>query len=274
MNKEDISYFVKLVEGELGIEYSDANIYQLEGRLLAFLKSSGISSLDELRKKFEGNLLPSSLRNQFFDIATNNETSFFRDKNLFDSLSREVFAMLAEKTQGKALRVWSMASSTGQEAVSLAMLLEERRLAGKIPDYSILLTDVSYGVLNRCREGVYSELEVSRGLNDGHLQRHFQKVSEGWKVRNEILSRFQYKQMNLHETWPVHDEFDLICLRNVLIYFEVAKRARIVSTVARHMRPHSLLVLGATENLIGISDAFEQVFIDGAYFYQLKSTAT
>jgi len=158
-------------------------------------------------------------------------------------LLRDVVVPESRRRPGGPLRVWSAACSTGQEPYSVAMTL----LDEGVRDFSVLGTDLSREVLARAREGRYSQLEVNRGLPAPVLVRHFSRSGTGWEVAAAVRAHVEFRLHNLLDPPPRDRQFDVVFLRNVLIYFDAATRRDILTRVARVVRPGGFLVLGAAE---------------------------
>lgn len=290
--KEILNFFSNLVEREIGILYRDSDVYQLETRLVNYVRMRGLPSVEELHRRFSTGAARATEIQEFLELATNNETSFFRDPGLFRALESDIAPWAASILgPGQRMRVWSAAASTGQEAYSIAMTLEA--YADRNPlDFEILCTDFNEQVLARAREGTYSALEVGRGLTPDQIARDFQRIESSeahatgfpgagssmglsplaqtnYRVRPGLRSKLSFRQLNLLATFPFADMFHVVFLRNMLIYQSVPSRRGIIARVADRIVPGGFLVLGATENLIGIDEgAFAQTQLSGAVVYR------
>ncbi len=270
LSSEQLAFLAGIVRAELGIVYSEANHYQLEKRVIELAKHFKLEGPLEFYHLAKLGLSP-AMKVTFLDHATNNETLFFRDQVVFDAYRQ----LLSEwMTAGKAkIRIWSAACSYGQEVYSLAMATEEGAM-GKL-DYRITATDISSRALAAAKEGVYSSLQVNRGLSSTHLSRWFDKVpgnEEVWKVKETLRSHVEWKRLNLIEPFGSLGPFELIFCRNVLIYQNVEHKREILARLFDKLTPGGLLVLGAAESLIGLHDGFETKKIGAANFYQKPST--
>ena len=192
------------------------------------------------------------------EAMTTNETFFFRDKIPFDHLRETMLpAMLQARASRRALRIWCSASSTGQEPYSIAMCLKELGPALAGWRVEILATDLSQGVLEKSKAGIFSQFEVQRGLPIQMLVKHFTQVGELWQLNADIRAMVQHRQLNLLQDFANLGTFDLIFCRNVLIYFDQETKAATFERLARVLEPDGFLVLGAAESVVGISDAFK-----------------
>ncbi|MCX6125898.1 MAG: chemotaxis protein CheR, partial [Proteobacteria bacterium] len=172
-NNVVVQFFAKYIEGQLGIVYNEANSFQLESRLTDLVAFYSLGSMNELMEKaMKGFTL--DMKQMVLDVATNNETSFFRDKDLFQELAQSVLqSPRFNGSDGKPLRIWCAASSTGQEPYTIAMILDQQKSLFPTRRFSLLGTDVSDRALKRCREGIYSQLEAQRGLPAPLLIKYF-----------------------------------------------------------------------------------------------------
>ncbi len=274
---EKIKFFAKFIEGELGIIYSESNYFQLEHRLNDIASQLGLGNLDELWLKATFGI-DGQFKNLLLDLATNNETSFFRDASLFKSLVQVIVPDLILKNPNlKEIRIWSAACSSGQEPYSIAMALEEARSANLgFPDYKILATDFSERVLKRTKERTYSQLELQRGLTPTLLNKFFDAgtTPDKWVLNARIpASKFEFKKLNLLEPWKFDDHFHIIFCRNVLIYQKVENKIQVVEKMIQLLEREGYLALGAAESLLGISERFEQIHFENAVFYRKKENS-
>lgn len=262
MQREHLQFFAEYIERQLGIVYSPDNFFQLENRLSEILSYFRINSVEDLRRVVETGP-PASLRQMLLDTATNNETSFFRDMKIFETVRDFIVPQMQTR---RPLRVWSAASSSGQEAYSLCMLFKESFPA--LP-FSILASDISQRMLERVGEGVYSQLEVQRGLPTKYLLQYFSQLADGrWAVNAAIRSHVKTEKINLLSPFPQVGRFDVIFCRNVLIYQRVEKKADIINRLRAQLEPGGFLVLGAGESMIGLSTHFQQHAYRNTIVYQ------
>ncbi len=273
-SQEKIRFFAKYIEKELGIVYSDSNYFQLEHRLSDITSQLGLKSLEDLWMRATSGI-DTQLKELLLDIATNNETSFFRDPSLFVGLVKSIVPeLLSANPQLKELRIWSAACSNGQEPYSIAMALDEARSENpNFPNYKILATDFSERVLSRTKARTYSQLELQRGLSASRLQRYFDPGSapNTWVLNSRIPpSNFQFQQLNLLDPWNFDHNFHIVFCRNVLIYQNVDNKIRVIDKILKVFEKDAYLALGAAESLLGISDLFEQVHFENSVFYRKK----
>jgi chemotaxis protein methyltransferase CheR len=272
-HQESLLFFAKFIETELGIIYAEHNYFQLQNRLDEIAKILGLCNTSELHAKAQITM-NEELRELILDVATNNETSFFRDLKIFTALESSILPKLSSRESYKnRLAIWSAASSSGQEALSVAISISEwAKRNNLVLDFRITGTDISERILKKARAAHYTSLEVQRGLAPLFLEKYFKKDQhELWIANAAISKNIEYKKMNLIGDFGFTEKFDLILCRNVLIYQNVERKTRILKKIHAAMAPGGILILGAGESLIGLSNDFTQEIVDGAVFYCKKS---
>jgi chemotaxis protein methyltransferase CheR len=251
----DYEFLRKLLRERSGLDLFSDKQYLVESRLIPLARRVGLSGIAELVAKLKAG--SEALTSEVVEAMTTNETFFFRDKIPFDHLRETILpALLRARAGRRSLRIWSAASSTGQEPYSIAMCLKEFGAALAGWRVEILATDLSQGVLEKSRAGIFSQFEVQRGLPIQMLVKHFTQVGELWQLNADIRAMVQHRQLNLMQDFSHLGTFDVIFCRNVLIYFDPDTKAVIFDRLAKAIEPDGMLVLGAAESVVGISDAF------------------
>jgi chemotaxis protein methyltransferase CheR len=236
-----------------GLAIGPDKLYLLETRLGTILKQQGIADLNALAERLRAPRTE-ALAQSVVEAMTTNESFFFRDDKPFVHFRGQALPRLhAARPAGTPLRIWSAASSSGQEAYSLAMILSELRPALGERRVEIIGTDIARDQLTRAREGVYSQFEVQRGLPMQMLVKHFKKEANGWRISEAIRRMVDYREFNLMGDLRALGRFDIVFCRNVLIYFDQATKARVLDAIARQMPPDGLLYLGGAETVLGIT---------------------
>lgn len=270
LTASDFRFVSDLVRQHSAIVLEPGKEYLVESRLLPLARKEGEQSIATLVSRLRTERT-GQLTSRVVDAMTTNETSFFRDKNPFDALQRHVLpAVLAARTTERRLSLWCGAASSGQEPYTLAMLVREAVQARPGFTASVLATDINQEMLDRTKAGVYSQLEVNRGLPITMLVKHFDKSGTQWQVKPELRTMVQTRLLNLATPFPVLPKFDVVFLRNVLIYFDAATKRAVLQRVRQVMRPDGYLFLGGAETTLGIDDAFERVVLDRATAYRLR----
>jgi chemotaxis protein methyltransferase CheR len=269
-----LPYFAKYIESELGIVYAEHNYFQLQNRLEEIAKLLSVESLDQLFKLAETGIT-GQFEQLLLDLATNNETSFFRDMKVFKAIENLVLpSFLQNEPSGTEMRIWSGASSTGQEALSLSIMITEWNLKSpKLVRYSIIGTDISERILVRAKKAEYSQLEVQRGLPTSFLLKYFHKNEQDrWTATPSITKPIEFRKQNLLDPFGLNGKFHLILLRNVLIYQPLSNKIEILKRVTEKLAPGGVLILGSGESLLGLSSDYSQTAHEGAVIYLKKGT--
>jgi chemotaxis protein methyltransferase CheR len=237
-------------------------------RLTPVARLSGAANLEDFVNMLK-NGRPAHLHRAVAEAMTINETSFFRDIVPFEMLRKVVLPRLIEqRTQTRRLRIWSAASSTGQEAYSLAMLITENFPELTYWDIKIVGTDISRQVVDYAQRGRFRRLEVNRGLPARMLLKYMVKDGEEWEVVPRIRSMCEFHYANLCEPIPRLPVFDLVMLRNVLLYFSLQDRRALFNEIYRKLAPDGHLVLGNAEQAEDSTNLFEVEFAANCYFYR------
>jgi chemotaxis protein methyltransferase CheR len=251
----DYEFLRKLLKERSGLDLSADKQYLVESRLVPLARRVGLAGIPELVQKMRSGA--EVLTTEVVEAMTTNETFFFRDKIPFDHLRETVLPALTQsRVSRRSLRIWSAASSTGQEPYSIAMCLKEAAQALSGWRIEIVATDLSQEVLEKSKAGIYSQFEVQRGLPIQMLVKYFTQVGELWQLNADIRGMVQHRQLNLLQDFSQLGKFDVIFCRNVLIYFDQGTKAAIFERLSRVVEPDGMLMLGAAESVVGITDAF------------------
>ena len=255
MTPLDYEYLRRLLKERSGLDLSADKQYLVESRLLPLARRTGVAGIPELVLKMRSGA--EQLTSQVVEAMTTNETFFFRDKIPFDHLCDSILPELAQsRASRRSIRVWSAASSTGQEPYSIAMCLREFGPALSGWRSEIIATDLSQEVLEKSKAGLYSQFEVQRGLPIQLLVKYFNQLGEFWQLSADIRGMVQHRQLNLLQDFSHLGKFDVIFCRNVLIYFDQDTKVSIFQRLARMLEPDGYLMLGAAESVVGITDLF------------------
>lgn len=244
-----------LLEARTGQILSENRVWRIETALTPILRANDLASLDALVAALSADQ-GRGLADQVVDALLNNESSFFRDLQVFDMLGRDLLPHLAATRANRTLRIWCAGCSTGQEAYSLAMLFSRNAELWQDWRVSILATDISTAAISQARSGIYSQIDVQRGLPIGDLLRWFEPEGDAWKVKAELRRMVDFRHDNLFDSHAPNGAYDLILCRNVLLYFSTGMRRRVFDLLSRHSREGTFLLLGAGETVIGQSDDF------------------
>ncbi|TPH19263.1 CheR family methyltransferase [Litorilituus lipolyticus] len=256
--------FQQLVQTKLGIHLSKQKRLMLGHRLSKRLLHTQNLTFD---KYFQYINLPDNFQELeiALELITTNETFFFREQQHFDFLERVI---LPEQSRNKELKIWSAASSTGEEAYSIAMLLSDKYHA----PWSISASDVNQSVLAHAQKGIYindrakqlpenyKKLYCSRGIDE----------FEGYiRVKPSLRERVKFFRFNLINPMDELEQFDVIFIRNVMIYFDDDTRQHIINSISRKLKPAGYMFISHSETLHGLQHNFEPI---QPAVYQLKNS--
>lgn len=264
---EDFRFLQQFLFERSAIVLSDEKQYLVESRLLPVVQRAGVATIGDLVRALRRGARP--LETAVVDAMTTNETSWYRDAAPFEALRKVVVPdLVASNVTRRRLSVWSAACSTGQELYSVAMLLD-----AEFPDlasWSVDLhgTDLCTTAVERAREGRFSALEISRGLPASHLVRYFRRDGAQFAISDALRSRVRFAPFNLAKPWPPVQDYDMILLRNVLIYFDIPTRQKVLEAARAHLRPHGFLLLGTAETTRGLVEGFAAVPAGGTTVYR------
>ena len=258
-------FFADIVFKKTGIYYPERDYYRLDSRLEKMRKQFKFETIEDLYKKCSS-LMTIDMEMYLIDICTNNETYFFRDQKPFDALTKEIIPDVMSEQQN--IKIWSCASSTGQEPLSICMSIAE---AGINKPYLLDASDISEQALAKAKSGIYSGLDVQRGLPIQLLVKYFEQEKEGfWKAKNEIHSRINYFKFNLFTGHFKPNYYDIIFCRNVLIYQNQENKQLILQSLFSSLKDGGVIIMGAGESLIGIDSQLQQLNLKSGIVFQKK----
>ncbi len=273
MDGADFDFLADLLRRRSGLHLRQDKLPLVESRLLPVAQRFGFrevaSLVAELRHGRE------TIAGAVTEAMTTNESSFFRDKHAFEYFQNTILPMLLARRAGqRRLRIWCAGAANGQEAYSLAMILDDLRLPEAGWTVDLHATDLSSAAIARAKEGLYSQFEVQRGLPIQRLVRHFAQEGEQWRIAQRLRRMVSFRQFNLLDSFGWLGALDVIFCRNVLIYFDMTTKMRVIDRLADSLAPDGWLVLGATESLAGASSAFAPVDdVRGVYVRAAQANA-
>lgn len=261
----DFSFVADMVRQRSAIDLQPGKEYLVEARLTPVARTSGAPTLGALIGRLRRG--DPQLCDAVVDALTTNETLWFRDAVPFEAFTRYMLPEVAQRSADRRLVIWSAACSSGQEAYSLAMLLLDWLPANPGFQARVVGTDISQQMLERARSGTYTRLEVGRGA-EAHLNRHFQPSGRDWVLHQRVrdLATFHWGNLALP---PVDvPPCDIIFLRNVLIYFDVPTKRRVIEHARSVLRPGGFLVLGGAESVPSLGPDWQRRDLDRAVVFQ------
>ena len=247
-----INVLTALLEARTGQQIAAYRSWRLDTALKPLLRARKLDTLDQLvTQLLQGS--DRSIGDSIVDALVNQETSFFRDAQVFEMLAE---AVADAERDGRRPRIWCAGCSTGQEPLSLAMQFAERRETSGMPMPEIVATDVSDAAVARARSGRFSQFEIQRGLPVRRMIRWFDTTGSDWVAKPDLLGMVAFRRMNLVSDPAPTGQFDVVLCRNVLLYLSADTKAEVFPKIARAMKPGGVLVMGAGETVIGQTSAF------------------
>ncbi|MCA9630626.1 MAG: protein-glutamate O-methyltransferase CheR [Myxococcales bacterium] len=267
----DYEYVRDLVRRSSAIVLGADKDYLVKARLTSLARLEGFGCLERFMYEVR-NSTSSDLRFRVVEALTTNETSFFRDQTPFEMLRELVLPeLIRARSADRTLRIWSAGCSSGQELYSVAMLLERHFPCLESWDVELLGTDLNKEMVRRARSGCYNALEVSRGLAEEY-RGYVHASGRDFQVDERVRRRTRFTQLNLIDQWPDLGLFDVVLLRNVLIYFDMSSKAEVLTRVQDHLRLPGFLFLGGTETTLNVHCGFQRVQPERANCYRLQGT--
>ncbi len=269
----DFELFRVFLEKACGILLGSNKQYLVSSRLNKLMEQQGIKTLGELVQRMQAQPR-GGLKEQVVDAMTTNETLWFRDTYPFEVMKTRVLPELIKANPGQRLRIWSAASSSGQEPYSLSMTLDEfekTNLGQLKAGVQIVATDLSGSMLNAAKSGEYDSLAMGRGLSQERLNRYFDAKGPGrWALKPAIKNRVEFRALNLLDSYASLGKFDVVFCRNVLIYFSAEVKKDILTRIHATLKPGGYLFLGASEALNGLPDLYQMVQCSPGIIYKVK----
>lgn len=258
MEVSEVSYRIlaDLLEARTGQHLGEGRRWRIATALAGLFREYGISNADQLVCLLQ-DARNHALESAVIEALLNNETYFFRDRLMFHELAQTVLPDLARKrADTRRLSIWSAGCSTGQEALSLAMLFRNAPAAWRGWTIEILGTDISQQAIDVARRGVYNQFEVQRGLTVQQMLAHFTRTDAGWHRNAELGAMVRYEKKSIFDAVRQSDRFDLILCRNVLLYLTPGWRTLAFDRLAEALQPDGWLWLGAGETAHGRTQHF------------------
>ena len=273
LRPELFAYLQDFLLRKSGLVLNDSKLYLIRSRVQTLLRNFEVADMDTLAQQIKRDER-GKLAHHFLDTMTTNETLFFRDGYPFEALKTLIFPELLHAGNGHAnIKIWSAASSRGQEAYSIAMTASEA-VAMADKRVSILATDLSESVVDYAREAKYTQMEVQRGMPVKQLIRFFNQEGVDWFIRDELKGMLTFQTANLVDDGIIAQvrrfgPFDIVFCRNVLIYFSLEERKHVIDRLARSMKKGGYLITGATETPDGNRSKWECVIFKGKRLWKL-----
>lgn len=249
-----------------GIVIDGDKEYLLEARLMPIVNRRKLGTISDLCNLLRG-VSDEPLRQQVVDAMTTNETFFFRDLGQYEALRTVILPELVKQRQDtRRLSFWSAASSSGQEAYSLCMMLQEMGLGDW--NLRVLGTDLSTQMLERARAAKFMQIEVNRGLPVSHLIKYFTRAGLEWQLKDEIRRMVEFRSFDLRQSMASLGPFDVVFCRNVLIYFDVPSKKKILKEIQGTLFRGGCLLLGGSETTLSLNSELKPRTVGQTVVYQ------
>ena len=270
----DFDYIRALVRRNSSIALDAGKAYLVISRLAPLARANGFESVGSLISQLQSSA-EGELHKSVVEAIATTETSFFRDLHPFNALRDEILPDLIRRRQNstRTINIWSAACSSGQEPHSVAMLLKDRFTSLSGWNLQLVASDISGQMVQRAKSGLYSQLEINRGLPAPYLVRFFDQKEDQWQLNREVRQMFRFFKQNLADEWTMLAPVDLLLLRNVLIYFDVQTRREMLRKVRKVLKPDGYLLLGSAETTLNLDDLFTRVRVGRTVFYQVAKGA-
>lgn len=268
---DEFNYVRTLLRDQAAIIIEPGKEYLVENRLTPLAQKMGLPGVSQLIARLRHEPV-NGAHHKAVEALTIGETLFFRDLHPFETLRKQLIPELMQKRQTqRSLRIWCGACSTGQEPYSVALTIREYFPQLKDWQVRILATDINTESLEKARSGIYSQLEVNRGMPAMLLVKHFKKLlNQNWQINPEIRAMVDFQELNLARPLPALPLFDVVFLRNVLIYFDTPTKRNILQGVRARLAPDGYFFLGASETTLYVDEGFETVNLGKTVAYRKK----
>lgn len=274
ITSEQFEYISILSQERAAIVLKPGKEYMVKSRLEPIAKQRGFDSLGLMIDDLARSNRFDDTHKQVIEALTTNETFFFRDLHPFEALESHLIPeAIARRSSERRLDIWSGASSTGQEAYSIAMMLMEKFPELRSWQVRILGTDLSAKAVEKAKSGIYSQMEVNRGLPLPLLVKYFSNEEGEWVVAPELCRWTEFRTMNLIEPWRALPLFDIVLMRNVLIYFDIETRRKILGNVRKTLHRDGALFLGAAETTFNVDNNWSAEKVGRSHVYRQKPDA-
>jgi len=249
-------YLRDLLKDRSGLVVTLEKNYLIETRLIPVARGRGYATVKDMVLALMADH-DEALAVEIAEAMNTHESSFFRDSAPFDLFKSTILPeLLARRATKRHIRVWCAACSSGQEPYSLAMLVHGQgaKLAGWTVE--IVATDISHSVLARAEQGIFSQFEIQRGLPVDLLVKHFTQEGERWRLHDDIRNMVRFRPFNLLQDYRSLGQFDLVFCRNVLIYFDLETKSRVLGAISKVLNTDGVLFLGSAESTVGLTEDF------------------
>lgn len=255
MDSDDLAFLAQMLRRRSGLMLAQTKPDAIENRLAPVMRRFGFKDVAALVRELRHGR--DALARAVTETMTTNESSFFRDRAAFESFRDIILpALLARRSTTKRIRIWSAACAAGQEAYSIAMILDDLKLAAEGWHVDLIATDISAEMIARAEQGLYTHFEVQRGLPIRRLVDHFLQEGTNWRAGERLRRMVTFRPFNLLDSFGWLDDLDVVFCRNVLMYLDRKAKAGVLDKIAEVLVPDGYLLLGPVETPQGLSGDF------------------
>lgn len=255
LSEEGYRHLCDLLKARSGVSLNPAQAYFFDSRLLPVARENSLKDMEDLLSAVQAGR--PGLATQVINALLTHETFFFRDSKPFEAFENYFLPFLKKtRHQKKQLKIWCAACSSGQEAYSLAMIMNEKKEEFKSWSIDILGTDLSPSMIKKAKRARFTQFEVQRGLPEAYLSKYFKENDCEWQLVPDVRNKVKFQIRNLIDDFQEFGPFDVIFCRNVLVYFDPPTKARVLEKISKVLAPDGFLVLGASETVLGFSSLY------------------
>lgn len=262
----ELENFIDFIYSNSGIVLDSSKAYLLESRLSPIIRRESLQGFSDLLQKVK---FDRKLKTEVIDSISTNETYFFRDKRPFELLKNYIIPNILGAS-GTSIKIWSAACSTGQEAYSIAILLKEILFNFAKFQVQVHGSDISESAVHKANQGIYTNFELSRGLDPLQITRYFKANGSNFKINDELRSIVQFRQENILQSRGLSSSYHIVLCRNVAIYFNKEDKLKLFETVHKLLRTDGYLIIGSTENITYANHLFNREINNGTVYYRKK----
>jgi chemotaxis protein methyltransferase CheR len=270
MNPKDFAYLADVLRARSGLLLTQEKAHLVESRLTPVMRRFGFKQvgalLRELRHGHE------ALVSAVIEAMTTNDSAFFRDRKTFEEFRDIVLpALMIQRAAEKKLRIWCAACAAGQEPYSIAMILDDAKLQAKGWTIELIASDINSQMVARAQDGLYSQIEVQRGLSVRRLVNNFTQEGSQWRIGERLRQMVSFREFNLLESTAWLGRVDVVFCRNVLMYFDQVTRAAVLANIAKVLAHDGSLLIGTAESIAGLNTGYVQTEHAPGLYYRPRS---
>ncbi len=270
MNGKDFAYLADMLRRRSGLLLTQEKSHLVESRLSPVMRRFGFKDITALLRELRHG--HEALASAVTEAMTINDSAFFRDRKTFEEFRDIVLPeLLIQRAAKKRLRIWCAACAAGQEPYSIAMILNDSRLAAQGWTIDLIATDISSEIVARAVEGLYSQFEVQRGLPIRRLVSNFAQEGSNWRIAEHLRRMVTFRVFNLLDSFGWLLDVDVVFCRNVLMYFDQKTRASVLDRIGDILAPDGSLLVGPAESLAGLTTGFVQTEHAPGLYYRSKT---